>query len=750
MAAQWSRLISDDLWQVLSDAGVEDAADLAFFFVSEDEAREWAVLQQCSAGADNFVAAWSIVRRLVSEDRSDVDRILAVELARRRATPKQRPARASASSEEPVVKRRRAAVTSSITGLEGVRVVDYHPKSAWSFDPPSSLERDALWELWLQSGPDNLRFQECLRSGSFIQAPSEAPRIWVLSKFEKFSDEQLKPPLRAWARWEDWRSRNCPGVAACHPDAISFFHFIEHVACGGPTAARSVWHHLHFLRQRLGLDLPLDDTREYVMGKARTKPVVQARVVEPAFVVGLLYALSTSAGPGRVLLQCVTLALFSCIRWRHLQRSYFTHSDGTLLHAHCVQGKRRVQGVRPPYSWTVPLLDGLCAGLPGLPASPDWAQGLSELFADLAPRVPAGIQPFLVPRIRRDSSGCWALGDVLCQPMGYRAFTEAFRGVLVQLGEGPDSESYTFNSLRRFMATLANFLHLDPQQAQAIGHWQEIPHGSSAGGGGSLDSMRARCPMAERYSGVKHQVAGRVQLACVAIFFDMVRQALPSPLPPNWNSQVLTWGMLERFRPSSEAVSALLRRLGSVAEPGTKDHPWFSAEIYAQLLDPLEEAGRAPVFRARGRGARHHHTSGRSAPASSSAALSPVVPAEVPLTGGDQLSSSDASVSSEEGIPEGQSAFPNHLLVAELQWFVTKRSKICHIVQEEADGLLIPWCRSSAFSGSPIERGTNPCAQTLVVCLGCMRRMPAGTREAIKLGLDDKPPTSPSPPSELE
>ena len=745
MAAQWSRLISDDLWQALSEAGVEDAADLAFFFVSEDEAREWAVLQQCSSGADNFVVAWSIVRRLVS-----VDRILAVELARRRATPKQRPSQASASSGEPAVKRRRAAITSSITGLEGVRVVDYHPKSAWSLDPPSSRERDALWELWLQSGADNLRFQECLRSGSLLQSPSEAPRIWVLSKFEKFSDEQLKPPLRAWARWEDWRSRNCPGVAAFHPDAISFFRFIEHVSCGGPTAARSVWHHLYFLRQRLGLDLPLEDTKEYVMGKARTKPVVQARVVEPAFVVGLPYALSTSAGPGRVLLQCVALALFSCIRWRHLQRSYFTHSDGTLLHAHCVQGKRRVQGIRPPYSWTVPLLDGLCSGLPGLPASPNWAEGLNELFADLAPRVPAGTQPFLVPRIRRDSSDCWALGAVLCQPMGYRAFTEAFRGVLVQLGEGPDSESYTFNSLRRFMATLANFLHLDPQQAQAIGHWQEIPHGSSAGGGGSLDSMRARFPMAERYSGVKHQVAGRVQLACVAIFFDMVRQALPSPLPSTWNSQFLTWGMLERFRPSAEAVSDLLRRLGSVAEPGTKDHPWFSAELYAQLLDPLDEAGRAPALRARGRGTRHHHTSGRSAPASSSAASLPVVPAEVSASGGDQLSSSDASISSEEGIPEGQSVFPNHLLVAELQWFVTKRSKICHIVQEESDGLLIPWCRSSAFSGSPIERGTNPCAQTLVVCLGCMRRMPADTREAIKLGLDDKSPTSPSPPSELE
>ena len=85
----------------------------------------------------------------------------------------------------------------------------------------------------------------------------------------------------------------------------------------------------------------------------------------------------------------------------------------------------------------------------------------------------------------------------LCRPMGFRAFTEAFRGVLVQLGEGPDAETFTFNSLRRFMATLANFLHLDPQQAQAIGHWQKIPHGAQVSSGGALSSMRARFPMAE-------------------------------------------------------------------------------------------------------------------------------------------------------------------------------------------------------------------------------------------------------------
>ena len=132
-----------------------------------------------------------------------------------------------------------------------------------------------------------------------------------------------------------------------------------------------------------------------------------------------------------------------------------------------------MQGVRQ-HSWTVPILDNLVQGISFLPSSPGWTQGLSDLFDQVAPRVQVGTPPFLILAIKRDSSYVWASAEVQAKPMGFRAFTEAFRGVLVQLGEGSDAEDFTFNSLRRFMPTLANFLHLDPQQAQAVGHWQEV------------------------------------------------------------------------------------------------------------------------------------------------------------------------------------------------------------------------------------------------------------------------------------
>ena len=165
---------------------------------------------------------------------------------------------------------------------------------------------------------------------------------------------------------------------------------------------------------------------------------------------------------------------------------------------------------------------------------------------------------------------------------GFRAFTEALRGVLVQLGEGSDAEDFTFNSLARFMPTLANFLHLDPQHPQAVGHWQEVPSGEHSGSSSALHSRRAKFPMSERYAGVKHLVTGRVQLSILEIFFHMVKQAVQAfdiRPPVNWTSGLLTWAHLERFRPSAEKVDRLLSSLGAAVEPGVSDYPFHSADV---------------------------------------------------------------------------------------------------------------------------------------------------------------------------
>ena len=113
-------------------------------------------------------------------------------------------------------------------------------------------------------------------------------------------------------------------------------------------------------------------------------------------------------------------------------------------------------------------------------------------------------------------------------------------------------------------------------------------------------------------------------------------------------------------------------------------------------------------------------------------------------------SSSSSVSSSEEPVPEGESALPNYLGLAQIAWFAMNRASVVHIIQEVEDGRLIPWCRSSSFSGGVAEQGLDPTSQPLPVCSGCQKRLPTDMRLAIEEGLVDKPPTTPSEDNVLE
>ena len=157
------------------------------------------------------------------------------------------------------VKRRREAITDSLTGREQVHVVTADPATASSINPAHPVH-DQLVDLFCRTGASNLRYQFLERAygPGPAPAPSDVSRSWILSKFENFQPDQLKAPLRAWQRWDSWRLAKAPEISAFEPDPLTMFTFFEHVA-EGPTAARSVWHQLCMLRDRLGLNLSLQD-----------------------------------------------------------------------------------------------------------------------------------------------------------------------------------------------------------------------------------------------------------------------------------------------------------------------------------------------------------------------------------------------------------------------------------------------------------------------------------------------------------
>ena len=84
-------------------------------------------------------------------------------------------------------------------------------------------------------------------------------------------------------------------------------------------------------RQTWSRDLPLEDSKEFVFGKALPGQVKQARVVEPGFVFGLLgilqiliQAAGFVANHHVCILPVHTLAAFTALLFHALRRSFAT------------------------------------------------------------------------------------------------------------------------------------------------------------------------------------------------------------------------------------------------------------------------------------------------------------------------------------------------------------------------------------------------------------------------------------------
>ena len=80
----------------------------------------------------------------------------------------------------------------------------------------------------------------------------------------------------------------------------------------------------------------------------------QAPELEPWEFVNLLLAWERARGTHKVILGIILMAAVSCIRWEHLQRSTYLASHSGWLEFQCSQGKRRRQGARPAYQWSLP------------------------------------------------------------------------------------------------------------------------------------------------------------------------------------------------------------------------------------------------------------------------------------------------------------------------------------------------------------------------------------------------------------
>ena len=82
----------------------------------------------------------------------------------------------------------------------------------------------------------------------------------------------------------------------------------------------------------------------------------QAPELEPWQFYNMAMLIPKCTGTLSVMASAVLSVTMGCIRFEHIQRSQYVSSNANYHIFNCAMGKRRVQGARPPFEWTAPVL----------------------------------------------------------------------------------------------------------------------------------------------------------------------------------------------------------------------------------------------------------------------------------------------------------------------------------------------------------------------------------------------------------
>ena len=263
-----------------------------------------------------------------------------------------------------------------------------------------------------------------------------------------------------------------------------------------------------------------------------------------------------------VILNCV-----ACIRCKHLAISSLKSHDSSRITAFCPKGKRVRKGTRPPYSWAVPLL-------PEIPAS------LFKFLTDIITRWET--PPFVVPAFQAGTTRRkFVARKWLQKPMLNHQWVTLLRQVMAAAGWAqPLLSTLSFNSMRRFLPTLADVLRCDRDTAQAVGSWQEVPQGEGCAG-------RAIRPMSLHYSDEQALSSCVAKAKVLTRFFEV------AALHPQ------AAAVLAGSLPALEAFAFDWKVFASLAHPNPPTRPLTSHHHLLHLRQHCPSslpAGRSPSW----------------------------------------------------------------------------------------------------------------------------------------------------------
>ena len=283
----------------------------------------------------------------------------------------------------------------------------------------------------------------------------------------RLSAQRLSALVSAFRRWR--RFAMARGWSVRAPTPVQMSEFLREVAIGGPTAASSQWQVMHWWEVNLGCHL---HTSHFLVQPFRFQQVAhtsqQAAELHPWEFFNLMVWCRTLEGTHKLLVGFLLLSAVSCVRFEHLQRSYYVKEGNGFLEFWCRQGKSRRQGARPGYSWCMPDVE--YQGFSLMALIRDFC--VNESFS----------KEFLIPAIELSVDDLWEITPatpfILNRPMSRGRFLEVLRGSLLHIGYEPRTAAAAlYNKLRRFLPTAANVCHLDRLDLQAIGNWVDIPSG---------------------------------------------------------------------------------------------------------------------------------------------------------------------------------------------------------------------------------------------------------------------------------
>ena len=153
------------------------------------------------------------------------------------------------------------------------------------------------------------------------------------------------------------------------------------------------------------------------------------------------------------------MLLVACLRFEHSKKSHSLRLQDGFIRATCAQGKRRVQGRRPPFDWAIPARITQTLDLSG------------QLFLDWKElEVQLGRPPTFIVQDLAVKRGQPLTSDTqkVARPMSLPKFNCLLRSVARGLGaSGEDSDKLSSYSLRRFMPTAADVMQFQPHECQS-------------------------------------------------------------------------------------------------------------------------------------------------------------------------------------------------------------------------------------------------------------------------------------------